>query len=199
VVVGGHFDSWDVGTGMTDDAGGCLMALESLHLMSSLGLRPRRTVRAVFFTNEENGARGAAAYLSQHAHEVNRTVFALESDQGLSTPYGYSFQGNAAALPTLQALADQLKPALNLKVQEGGAGVDIGPLCDAGVPGVGLLNDEFDGSHTDYFDVHHTMADTFDKLSLEELRQSLAAVVSMVFQVANMEGTLPRIHAPTPQ
>jgi carboxypeptidase Q len=102
VVIGGHIDSWDVGQGAHDDGGGCLISWEAIRLLKAMGLRPRRTIRAVLFTNEENGGRGAQAYLnSQSPQQINNTVFAMESDAGMFTPVGLSFDGTASAMQTL--------------------------------------------------------------------------------------------------
>src|SRR5207253_10309503 len=105
VVVGGHLDSWDVGAGATDDGGGCVVAWEALRLMKKLGLRPRRTVRLVLWTNEENGGRGGLAYRDQHRAELARHVMMLESDTGVFRPRGFGFSGSDDARQTVEAIA----------------------------------------------------------------------------------------------
>src|SRR6185436_19002493 len=109
VVIGGHFDSWDVGTGSTDDGGGCVATWEALRLMKKLNLRPRRTVRVVLFTNEENGGRGGTAYRDTHRGELANHVMMLESDGGVFNPAGFGFTGPVGARPTVTAIASLLK------------------------------------------------------------------------------------------
>ena len=109
VVVGGHLDSWDVGAGATDDGGGCVVTWEALRLMKKLDLRPRRTVRVVLWTNEENGGRGGLAYRDQHRAELGKHVMMLESDGGVFRPLGFGFTGNDAARETVRAIATLLR------------------------------------------------------------------------------------------
>ncbi len=108
VVVGGHLDSWDVGAGASDDGGGCIVTWEALRLMKKLGLRPRRTVRVVLFTNEENGTRGGTAYRDAHRAELPKHVAMLESDIGVFRPTGFGFSGTARARATVAAIATLL-------------------------------------------------------------------------------------------
>ena len=110
VVVGGHLDSWDVGAGATDDGGGCVVAWEALRLMKKLGLRPRRTVRLVLWTNEENGGRGGLAYRDQHRAELGKHVAMIESDNGVFRPLGFGFSGSDTARQSL-ALIDREQTA----------------------------------------------------------------------------------------
>ena len=188
VVVGAHLDSWDVGAGAIDDGGGCAMVLETMRLLAS-GPAPRRTVRAVLFANEENGLRGGRAYREAHATELARHVAAIESDSGagraryLSVTAG---EGGAAALRDL--LAGILAPLGAARIQEGGGGADISPMEEAGVPQIGLETDT-----TRYFDWHHTMADTLDKVEPAELQQATAALAAATWALAEWDGTLPRV------
>src|SRR5438874_10777936 len=108
VVVSGHLDSWDVGAGASDDGGGCIVTWVALRLMKKLNLRPRRTVRVVLWTNEENGARGGAAYRDQHRGELANHVMMLESDNGVFRPLGFGFSGSDAARETVKAIASLL-------------------------------------------------------------------------------------------
>ena len=152
VVLGGHIDSWDVGQGAMDDAGGVVAAWEAVRLMKQLGLRPRRTVRVVGWTNEENGTRGGHR-LSRRARPGAKHVFAIESDNGVFRPYGIAAVGTDSALAMLRRIAPLLARIGADSVVRGGGEADIGPLLAAGVPGAGL---HVDG--TRYFWYHHTDA-----------------------------------------
>ena len=127
VVVGGHFDSWDVGTGSTDDGGGCIVTWEALRLMKKLNLRPRRTVRVVLYTNEENGLAGGRAYLERYRAALDNHVMMLESDSGVFSPTGFGFTGSAAARATVQQIATLLRGIQADQIGPAGGGADIGP------------------------------------------------------------------------
>ena len=187
VVLGGHIDSWDVGQGAMDDAGGSVAAWEVLRLLKRLGLQPRRTIRVVLWTNEENGLRGATAYRDAHAAEISRHVLAMESDGGVFAPEGFSVAGTADAVAMVGGLATLLESIGATKITPGGAGADVGPLTEAGVPGLGL---DVDG--TRYFWYHHSEADTMDKLDPREIAQCVAAMAVMAYVIAEMPETLPR-------
>ena len=187
VVMGGHIDSWDVGQGAMDDAGGVVAAWEALRLMKQLGLRPRRTIRVVGWTNEENGTRGGQGYRAAHAAEVERHVFALESDNGAFKPSGIAAVGTDSALAMLRRIAPLLARIGASTVTRGGGEADIGPLLAAGVPGAGL---EVDG--TRYFWYHHTDADTPDKLNPAEVAQCVAVMAVYAYVLAEMPERLPR-------
>ncbi|MDX1674066.1 MAG: M20/M25/M40 family metallo-hydrolase, partial [Longimicrobiales bacterium] len=159
VVLGGHTDSWDVGQGAMDDAGGVVAAWEAVRLMKALGLRPRRTVRVVGWTNEENGLRGAVAYRDAHSDALDDHVLAMESDAGTFDPIGFGFTGSDEAYEIVRAVGSLLRRIEAGEVTRGGGGADIGPIMREGVPGMGL---RVDGSR--YFWYHHTEADTLDKL-----------------------------------
>jgi carboxypeptidase Q len=133
VVLGGHIDSWDVAPGAMDDAGGCIAAWEAVRLMARLGLRPRRTVRVVLWTNEENGTRGGNAYRDAHRSEVERHVLAIESDEGVFAPTGFGFTGTDAAYETVRGIGALLAPIGAGTVNRGGGGADIGPIMALGV------------------------------------------------------------------
>jgi carboxypeptidase Q len=182
VVVSGHLDSWDVGAGATDDGGGCVVTWEALRIMKKLNLRPRRTVRVVLWTNEENGGRGGLAYRDQHRAELARHVLMLESDGGVFRPLGFGFTGTDAARDTVKAIASLLSGLAADQVSPGGGGADIGPSMQEGhVPGMSL---EVDGSK--YFLIHHTAADTIDKIDPAEMAKCAAAVAVMAYVVADL-------------
>jgi carboxypeptidase Q len=187
VVMGGHIDSWDVGTGAMDDGGGSVAAWEALRLMHDLGLRPRRTVRVVLWTNEENGLRGALAYRDYHIDELDDHVLAIESDGGVFKPLGFGFTGSAAAYEIIREVGSLLEPIGADKIARGGGGADIGPIMRDGVPGMGL---RVDGEK--YFWYHHTEADTIEVLDPREMAECVAAMAVMAYVVADLPQRLPR-------
>ena len=187
VVLGGHIDSWDVGTGAMDDAGGSVAAWEAVRLMKQLGLRPRRTVRVVLWTNEENGLRGATGYRDAHRTELDDHVLAIESDAGVFRPTGFGFGGSDSAFTIVREIARLLAPIGADTITRPGGGADIGPIMALGVPGMGL---QVDG--TRYFWYHHTDADTIDKLDPAEVARCVAALAVMAFIVADLPEPLPR-------
>ncbi len=187
VVLGGHIDSWDVGQGAMDDGGGCVAAWEAVRLLQRLGLRPRRTVRVVMWTNEENGLRGGRAYRDAHRHELDRFVAAIESDAGVFKPQGFSFGGADAAYAIVSEIGRLLDRIDAGSVTTPGGGADIWPLMREGVPGLGL---RVEGSR--YFWYHHTDADTIDKLDPREMALCVAAMAVMAYVLADLEDALPR-------
>jgi len=187
VVLGGHIDSWDVGQGAMDDGGGCAAAWEAVRLMHALGLRPRRTVRAVLWTNEENGLRGALRYQEAHRDELDDHVLAIESDAGVFKPHGFGFSGSDAAYGIVREIGTLLERIGAGEVTRGGGGADIGPIMREGVPGMGLHVDE-----EKYFWYHHTDADTIDKLDPREMAECVAALAVMAYVVADLPERLPR-------
>jgi carboxypeptidase Q len=181
VVVGGHIDSWDVGTGASDDGGGCIVTWEALRLMAKLGLRPRRTVRVVLFTNEENGLRGAFDYRDRYRHELPNHLMMLESDTGVFRPTGFGFTGSDTARERVRQIATLLRPIGADTIGPTGGGADIGPSVQAAnIPAMSL---EVDG---DYFLVHHTEADTVDRIDPGHMARAAAAVAVMTYVVAEM-------------
>ena len=185
VVVSGHFDSWDVGTGSTDDGGGCIVSWEALRLMKKLNLRPRRTVRVVLWTNEENGTRGALAYRDRHRDELSKHVLMFESDSGVFRPTGFGFTGPDAARAKITEIARLLKGIQADRISAAGEGADIGPSVQAGnIPALSL---DVDGN---YFLIHHTEADTIDKIDPMDMSRASAAIAVMAYVVADMGETL---------
>jgi carboxypeptidase Q len=182
VVVSGHLDSWDVGDGATDDGGGCVVSWEALRIMKKLNMRPRRTVRVVLWTNEENGGRGGLAYRDQHRAELARHVMMMESDNGVFRPLGFGFTGSDTARQTVTAIASLLGGLAAAEIVAGGDGADITPSVREGrMPGLSL---EVDGSQ--YFRIHHTPADTIDKIDPVEMAKCAAAVAVMAYVVADL-------------
>jgi carboxypeptidase Q len=188
VVFGGHIDSWDVGQGAMDDAGGVVIAWEALRLMKTLGLRPRRTIRVVGWTDEEQRTSGGDAYRAAHAAEVDKHVFALESDNGVFRPYGIAAVGSDSMLVMLRRIAPLLKRVGADSVSRGESEADVEPLLDAGVPVAGLHVDD-----TRYFWYHHTNADTPDKLDPQDVARCVAVFAVYAYVVAEMPDVLPRV------
>ena len=187
VVVSGHFDSWDVGQGAHDDGGGCIIAWEAVRLLKELGLRPRRTIRVVLYTNEENGLRGGTAYRDAHRGEIAKHILAIESDSGTYQPLGFGLAAAASpqARANMQEIAKLLSGIGADRIAANGGGADIGPLMREGVLGASL---DVDSSH--YFDIHHTPADTLDKIDPQNLALCVATMAVMAYTVADMPQSL---------
>jgi carboxypeptidase Q len=203
VLLSGHLDSWDVGQGAQDDGVGCMISLGAAKAILDAGLRPKRTIRVVFFTNEENGDFGGKGYRDAHKAELGNFVAALESDSGNGPVRGFSldFHGegrNKATAPTpeekvraekslnlLKSFAPLLEPLDATRMEMGSSGTDVGPTVSEGVPGIGVTHDT-----THYWEIHHTKADTFDKVIKLDMQKNVAAVGIMAFVLAEMEGTL---------
>ena len=186
-MIGGHFDSWDVGQGAHDDGGGCIIAWEALRLLKELGLRPRRTIRVVLFTNEENGLRGGNAYRDAHRSELSKHILAIESDSGVYRPLGIGLAatGPAQTRANLLEIAKLLSGIRADRIAANGGGADIGPITREGVVGASL---DVDGTH--YFDIHHTPADTLDKIDPQNLALCVATMAVMAYTVADMPNSL---------
>jgi carboxypeptidase Q len=187
VVMGGHIDSWDVGRGAMDDAGGVVVAWEAIRILKELGLRPRRTIRVVGWTNEENGTRGGNGYRDAHRAELDKHVAAIESDGGVFKPLGFGFTGSDSAFSIVKQIGALLAGAGSGDIARGGGGADIGPIMALGVPGLGLNVDS-----ARYFWYHHTDADTVDKLDQRDVALCVAAMAVMAYVLADMPERLPR-------
>ena len=190
VVIGGHLDSWDVGQGAHDDGGGCVMAMEALNVLRKLDLRPRRTIRVVLFTNEENGLAGGTEYLERHTDAMPLHAAAIEADNGTFALRGFSLSlddesKRPLGLYRISQIVKLLGPLGRCDAELGGSGADIGPMGKHGVP---LLGQRVDMTH--YFDYHHTEADTIDKIDPKDLDQNIAAMAIVAFVLADMPGRL---------
>ena len=188
IVMGGHIDSWDVGQGAMDDGGGCVVAWEALRLIRQLGIRPKRTIRVVLWTNEENGGKGGTGYRDAHAAELGRHVLAMESDNGAFKPAGIRFGAGPGAEPVVRAIASLLRPIGADSIAPGGPEADISPIYERGVP---VITIDTDGSR--YFWYHHTEADMMDKLDPVDMARDAAIFAVVATTVANMPGTLARV------
>lgn len=193
IVLGCHLDSWDVGQGAQDDGAGCVTVMEAVAQLAALPVRPRRTVRAVLYTNEENGLAGGRAYAEAHADE--RIVVAIEDDTGAGAPLGFRVDvriggepdeaGAARVMAQLAPFADLWTPTGAGPLATGFSGSDVGPLVNQGAVGFGLSHDM-----TGYWPVHHTEADTFDKVDPALVRRNVAAMTVFAWILAEQPDTL---------
>jgi Zn-dependent M28 family amino/carboxypeptidase len=208
VVLGGHIDSWDIGQGANDDGSGIIAAFQAVALIKKLGLKPRRTIRVVFWVNEENGGAGGRAYREMLGDAVKNHVAAIEMDGGAEKPLGFGFGGggedgapirrrqapgtpaaqppavgetSAASMARAVEIGTLLKEIDAGQMTPGGGGSDISPLIAAGVPGFGVRTV---GTH--YFDWHHTNADSFDKIVPVEFQQNVASLAVLSYVLADM-------------
>jgi carboxypeptidase Q len=183
VLISGHFDSWDVGQGANDDGGGCIIAWEAVRLLKELGLRPRRTIRVVLWTNEENGLRGGNAYRDAHRNELSKHILAIESDSGVDRPEGLGLAATAPlqARANLQEIAKLLTGIGADRIAPNGGGADIGPMMREGVIGASL-----DVNGATYFNIHHTDADTLDKIDAKNLALCVATMAVFAYTVADI-------------
>jgi carboxypeptidase Q len=183
VLIGGHYDSWDVGQGAHDDGGSCIAAWEAIRLLKELGFRPRRTIRVVLFTNEENGLRGGNAYRDAHRAELSKHIIAIEADSGIYRPEGFGLAATAPPLvrSNMMEIARLLVGIDAHRIGASGGGADIGPIMREGVVGANL---DVEGSR--YFDIHHTQADTLDKIDPRNLSLVVATMAVMAYTIADL-------------
>jgi hypothetical protein len=188
VIVSGHLDSWDLGTGALDDAVGVTVAMQAVNLVKQLKLKPKRTIRMIPYMNEENGLVGGQVYAESEAANIAKHFAAIESDLGAGHPLGFNFAGKAEAMPFFAPLQNILRTQGSGLIQrQDGVGADIGPLTQQGVPSFAPWQDS-----RVYFDYHHTAADTFDKVNPRELAENAAVMVVLAYGLANLEQPLPR-------
>jgi hypothetical protein len=189
VIVSGHLDSWDLGTGALDDACGIAVSMQVLQIVKALGLQSKRTIRLIAYMNEENGLVGGATYAEEEKGNITKHFAAIESDLGTSNPVGFLFTGKPEAMPYFTPLSNiLLSQGSGLsQLQPGGVGADIGPLTRLGVPSFAPWFDT-----RTYFNYHHTAADTFDKVDPKELAKSGSVMAVMAYGLANLEQPLPR-------
>jgi carboxypeptidase Q len=187
VVLGGHIDSWDVGEGAMDDGGCSVAAWEAVKLMKQLGLTPKRTVRVVLWTNEENGGRGGRAYAEAHAGELASHSVAMECDNGVFKPRGFRFQGSDAGLAFTKQVASLLESIGANRVEKGEGEADVGPSIQKGVPGLSL-----DVDMTKYFWYHHSAADMMTVIGHDDFSRCIAAMAAMAYAIADLDEKIPR-------
>ena len=176
MVVGGHLDSWDLGDGAHDDGTGIVQSLEVAYLFKKNNIKPKNTLRVIFFMNEENGTRGAKKYAELAKLNKENHIGGLESDAGGHTPRGFSIDANSSNTELLQSWKKLLSPYGLHDLDKGGSGADIGPLKDENVTLVGYRPDS-----QRYFDYHHTSIDTFDKVNKRELELGSASMASILY------------------
>ncbi len=178
IVVGGHLDSWDLGQGAHDDGAGCVQSIEVLRLFKTMGYKPKRTIRAVMFMNEENGLRGGIKYAEEAERKKEKHLAAIESDRGGFVPRGFTVPTEEKAKERVRSWKPLLEPyGLSDFSQEGG-GADIGPLANQGVALLGFLPDS-----QRYFNYHHTAEDTIDKVDKRELELGSASMTALVYLI----------------
>ncbi len=179
ITVGGHLDSWDLAEGANDDGSGVVQSMEVLRTLKALGIKPKRTIRAVLFVNEENGGRGSEAYLEAAKTKNEKHIFALESDAGGFTPRGFSLDVNDAQRDKIMAWKDLFYPYGVYNFSNGGGGSDIGPLKKIGTALAGLSPDS-----QRYFDIHHAATDVFENVSERELKLGAANMAALIYLVS---------------
>jgi len=189
IVVSGHLDSWDLGRGAIDDGAGVVISMATAEVLQRLHIRPRRTLRVIAWMDEENGGGGHAAYAQSHAAEMVNHIATIESDAGAAHPLGFSAKLSPAAVAALRPILEVLRPigATVVRPTNVSPGSDIEPLVEAGVPGLGIIQDG-----RKYFDSRHPAADTLDKVDPQELRENAAAMAVMGYTLAAMPDPLPR-------
>ncbi len=196
VLMGCHLDSWDVGQGAQDDGAGCTAIMEAGRLIAALDTPPRRTVRVVLFTNEENGLKGGKAYAKAHPDE--NFVAVMEMDTGAGQPYGWRVdqrrEDDEAAkklaedtIAWLKPIQDLLAPIGANQLKAAGSGADIGPLVKQGALGLGLWMDT-----TGYWPIHHTRADTIEKIDPMNLRRNVATLAVTTWMLAEKADLPPK-------
>mgnify|MGYP001767316341 CR=1 FL=1 len=176
IVVGGHLDSWDLSEGAHDDGAGCAQAIEALRLIRAAGLRPKRTIRAVLFMDEENGGTGGRDYARSANRQGERHVAAIESDRGGFLPLGFGVGAKGEAFERIKAWEPLLRRVGLQWIRPGGGGVDIAPLGASGTVLISLVPDA-----QRYFDVHHSSSDTLDKVHPRELELGATAMAVLAY------------------
>ena len=180
ITFGGHLDSWDAGEGAHDDGAGVIHAIEALRILKTLGYKPRHTLRAVLFMNEENGNNGGKAYARLAKEMGEQHLAAIESDRGGFTPEGFDVEGSPKQVDQVRSMAKVLSGFRLHRFQAGGSGVDIGPLKEA-YPGILLMG--MDISSQRYFDHHHAQTDVFENVNKRELELGSAAMAAMIYLI----------------
>lgn len=189
VIVSGHLDSWDLGTGALDDACGVAVSMQVPYLLKQLNIRPKRTIRMIAYMNEENGLVGGRTYGEEEAGNIAKHFAAIESDLGVSHNLGFLFTGKAEALQYFGPISAVLRSqgAGIVQLQPGGVGADISPLTQRGVPSFAPFFDT-----RTYFNYHHTEADTLDKVDPKYLAETGSVMAVLAYGLANLEQPLPR-------
>ncbi|HEX6427200.1 MAG TPA: M28 family peptidase [Niastella sp.] len=179
ITVGGHLDSWDPAEGAHDDGSGCVQSIEVIRVLKAIGYKPRRTIRAVLFANEENGLRGGIKYAEEARTKKEKHIFALESDEGGFTPRGFAVTMSQELLNKMRSWLPLLAPYGISEISQGGGGSDIGPLNrELGTPLAGLQPDS-----QRYFDIHHARSDVFESVNKRELELGAVSMAALIYLV----------------
>lgn len=187
VIVSGHLDSWDLGTGAIDDGAGVVVSMETVKAIKQLGLVPRRTIRMIAWVDEEISGSGGRQYLADHTAELANQFAAIETDLGAGHPAGINANGPPELQALLQPVANVLAGQGASLVQAGGGGSDIGPLMMKDVPGFSPIQDV-----RSYFHYHHTAADTLDKVDPQNLRENCSVIAVLAYALATIPRDLPK-------
>lgn len=187
VIVSGHLDSWDLGTGAIDDGAGVVVSMETVKAIKQLGLIPKRTIRMIAWVDEEMGGSGGRQYLADHTNDLANHFAAIETDLGAGHPAGINANGPPDLLALLQPVANVLASQGASLVQAGGGGSDIGPLMQKGVVGFSPVQDV-----RTYFHYHHTPADTLDKVDPQFLRENCSVIAVLAYALATIPQDLPK-------
>ncbi len=179
VVVGGHLDAWDKGSGAHDDGAGCVQAIEALDLLRKTGLKPKRTIRAVMFMNEENGLRGGRGYVADPLRRSEKHTAVIESDAGGFAPRGFFIDADSAIRAQVMGWKPFMETVNAGRLLAGRSGVDISPMVATGVPGFGL-----DPENHRYFDYHHSDKDTPERVNPRELEMGAIAEALLAYIIA---------------
>ncbi len=193
VILSGHLDSWDLGTGALDDAAGLSQAVDAVRVIKQLDLKPRRTLRVIAWANEENGVRGGRAYAHDYRNELPNHQAAIESDLGAGHPLGIFFDGDPSIEKTMAPVMDVLRVQGASIIRPNETGTDIIPISVHGVPTFDPIQDV-----RTYFDYHHTAADTLDKIDPQTNRENTALLAVLGYFLANMDERLPQVKKPMP-
>ncbi|HLO46173.1 MAG TPA: M28 family peptidase [Leadbetterella sp.] len=182
IVIGGHLDSWDLAEGAHDDGTGCMQSIEVLRIMNALGYKPKRTIRAVMFMNEENGLRGGTVYADVAEKKKEKHVYAIESDSGGFTPRGFGIVGTQSQIQDIAQFKNLLSPYGLHEIGKGSGGADIGPLAKTGTVVIGFKPDS-----QRYFDYHHASNDTLETVNKRELELGAASMAALVYLLDNLK------------
>jgi len=178
ITVGGHLDAWDITEGAHDDAGGCVQSIEMIRIYRKLGIKPKRTIRAVMFMNEEMSGTGGRTYAEEAKMKGEVHYAALESDRGVMSPRGFGFDAEGMKLEKLQSLSKYFAPYNIRDFDRGGGGSDISPLKAIGALQIGYMPDT-----QRYFSYHHSANDTFEQVNIRELQMGSAAIASLIYLI----------------
>jgi len=178
IIVGGHLDSWDNSPGAHDDGGGCMQSIEVLRIFKKIGYKPKHSIRAVMYMDEEISQGGGRAYAEQAKIKGEKHIFAIESDRGVTQPQGFSIDADQQIIDKINSWSYLFEPYEINTFVKGGGGVDIGPLKNQGTALAGLLTDP-----THYFDWHHCANDTFDKINRSEMQKGAATMAALIYLI----------------